>query len=205
MNDKVFFCILFLLIGCHSIFASERYLLVTKKTTLRSEANSVGLKMAKLAVNDTLIYLNHCDGYYCKVSFKGKIGWAKKKCFKEIYAATVPSETTLAAAEELPPPMKIEQSDADAWSDLPIVEAKVTEKVSAQEAVFQKVRDLKSAESQTVAVNDYGEDFGREDEWYEEDRVADDEYSTEGGESGGAVYFLVLIIAVIIFNVVRRS
>lgn len=210
MNQKVSFCITFLLLLSNLTFANERLLLVTKKTTLRAEATSIAVKVTRLAVNDTLVFQNQCDGHYCKVSFNGQIGWVKKKCYRNLYPPPIPKKNKTDSVELVPPPpMKIEmEEDTEAWDDLPIKDDVLAEDNATQEDIFQRIQAMKSAETKTVATNSYQDNYQESidaaDDWRDDYDNDDDDFEEGESGSGGAGYFLILIMAVIGFNVIRR-
>lgn len=69
----LFLSILFLNIQAQTNFAT-----VTKGTSLKADVDSKSKTITRLAEGDKLIYLGDCDYYYCKVEWKGNIGWVKK-------------------------------------------------------------------------------------------------------------------------------
>lgn len=211
MNAKILFSTLCFLISCNAIFANERYLLVTKKTTLRAEPTSIAVKITRLAVNDTLLFLEKCDEHYCKVSFNGKVGWAKKKCFRELFPPAI-EEEILEVEEDIidatpPPAMKIDLPDSDAWDDLPYEEeevmpaAKVSRK-SPLENTFQRLRDVEGSVEEDEFDYDYDDYDDYEEEEYE---LADNFLDDDEGGLDGAGFLLVLVLGVVAYKLVPRS
>lgn len=157
MNAKaLLFTLLFIGIS-QLLFANPRRLLVTKKTTLRTESNASSPKIVRLAVNDTLLFLNNCTNYFCKVSFNGQIGWAKKRCFREIYPAIIQSKKV---SPKFSSPVKIDVPDSTAWEGLPItavLKDTVVGKESPLEEAYQRLQKIESVEAKSVLVKKYEE------------------------------------------------
>ncbi|MEM6319908.1 MAG: DUF4041 domain-containing protein [Bacteroidota bacterium] len=58
---------------------SEQLYKVTKNTSLKSRPASDAQTILRLAKDDEVIYLSDCQKYYCRITFKGKSGWVKKR------------------------------------------------------------------------------------------------------------------------------
>jgi len=191
MNLKtLLFSILFIGIS-QLLSASPRRLLVTKKTTLRTESNASSPKIVRLAVNDTLLFLNNCTNYFCKVSFNGQIGWAKKRCFREIYPAVIQSKKV---SPKISSPIRTEEIDSTAWEGLPIIAVlkdTIVGKESPLEDAYQRLREVKSVEAKMFLVKDYGEEIEADMEELERREEEDADYSE--GEKNQKFIQLILI------------
>ena len=211
MNAKVFLFALFFFHFSNATFANDRYLLVTKKTTLRNEPTSIAVKVTRLAVNDTLVFLEKCDGHYCKVSFDGQVGWVKKKCFRELFPPTIEEETPAVEEDitDVPPPpaMKIDLPDSKAWDDLPYEEEAVpvanANRESPLEGVFQRLQEVEAR----VAEEEYdNNNYDKYDDYEIDDyAVMDDDFEDGEGGLDGAGFLLVLVLGVVAYKIVPRS
>ncbi len=60
----------------------NQYGKVTKSTSLKTSNSSKSKTITRLSGKEELISLDDCDRYYCKVEWKGKVGWVKKHLFE---------------------------------------------------------------------------------------------------------------------------
>ena len=201
MTIKTILFSLLLLGNFTNISAQNRLMLVTKNTTLREQSNSVAKKILRLSVNDTLVFLGNCDQHFCMVSFQRQIGWAKKKCIRELY--TYKKRSTKSNNQPIQPTQTvqpIQTKDTNAWDTVTIQkdaiqECAFVERVSPLEDVFQRLRRVK-------AERHYGDEVNMEINVLEqggEEIYGQSEDDLEDGEKKPGEVLIMYSIALVIF------
>lgn len=84
MNKRIITLLLLITFTVLSFAQSEQIYKVTKNTSLKSVPDSGARTILRLSKNDEVIYLGDCLKYYCRIEFKGKQGWIKKRLITKI-------------------------------------------------------------------------------------------------------------------------
>ena len=92
--------IFFISISTLCIAQSEQIYKVNKSTSLKSGPDSESRTLLRLSKNDQVLYLDSCLKYYCRVEFKGKSGWVKKRLIDKVKTIDIPIEPESPVQEE---------------------------------------------------------------------------------------------------------
>lgn len=121
MNIRNFSLLVLLCLSVMVFAQSEQTYKVTKNTSLKSGPDSEARTVLRLSKNDEVTYLGECLKYYCRVEFKGKRGWVKKRLISKISKVTKPIQPEPKVEEVTPileePPQKETASTTPAKVD----------------------------------------------------------------------------------------